>query len=208
MEELRPPSKEKLQGEAYRLFSACFCLPRREWFLQEGLFKNLATVLSEICNEAVPFVSEMERSLLETSEEELRVEYARLFVGPYELKAPPYGSVYLDGERRLMGDSTLEVLRQYEEAGLVLEEGLKEPPDHIAIELEFMYYLLYKEAEAREDSEREKANAFRETRERFFKKLLNPWVPIFCEKIKESTDHPFYVALSNCLTTFVSRVDI
>lgn len=147
----------------------------------------------------------MEETIRKYSNEDLAVEYARLFVGPYELKAPPYGSIYLDGERRVMGNSTMEVIRLYEEAGLVMDKDFKELPDHIAVELEFMYYLIYKEAEALEKLEKEKALALRETRNRFFNRFLSPWVPSFCQKIKESTNNPFYINLADCLLTFITN---
>jgi len=197
--------KERFRGDSYRFLSACFCLPKRDLFLRENLLKNLTNALGQICPEAAAFSSEMGKAFLEAEEEELTVEYARLFVGPYELKAPPYGSVYLDGGRRVMGDSTMEVVRIYEKAGLVMDKEFKELPDHIAVELEFMYYLIYKEAEALEKSEREKALALREIRNHFFDNYFSPWFPSFCEKIKETTDNHFYIALADCLSTFVSK---
>lgn len=196
---------KRLLADSYRFLSACFCLPPKELFSQEDIFKSLTHALGGVCPEAVAFSSEMEKAFSEAKEEELKVEYARLFVGPYELKAPPYGSIYLDGERRVMGNSTMEVIRLYEEAGLVMDKDFKELPDHIVVELEFMYYLIYKEVEALEKSEREKALAIRETRNHFFNRFLSPWIPPFCEKIKETTDNPFYIALADCLSTFVTN---
>jgi TorA maturation chaperone TorD len=147
----------------------------------------------------------MEETIRKYSNEDLAVEYARLFVGPYELKAPPYGSVYLDGERRVMGNSTMEVIKLHEEAGLVMDKDFKELPDHIAVELEFMYYLIYKEMEALEKLEKDKALAFGEIRNHFFNRFLSPWIPPFCEKIKETTDNNFYIALADCLSIFITH---
>ncbi|MFN2356106.1 MAG: molecular chaperone, partial [Desulfopila sp.] len=81
----------------------------------------------------------MEQAIHESRHQDLLVEYARLFVGPFELLAPPYGSVYLETGRRLMGDSTIAVQHMYTNAGLTLD--VQEAPDHIALELEFMHYL-------------------------------------------------------------------
>ena len=197
--------EERFRADSYRFLSACFCLPKRELFSQANLFKNLTDSLTRTCAEAAVFSSEMERAFLEADEEGLTVEYARLFVGPFELKAPPYGSVYLDGERKVMGNSTIEVIKLYEETGLAMDKEFKELPDHIAVELEFMYYLIYKELEALEKSEKEKALAFGEIRNHFFNRFLSPWIPPFCEKIKETTDNPFYLALADCLSTFISN---
>jgi TorA maturation chaperone TorD len=197
--------EERFRADSYRFLSACLCLPKRELFFQENLFKNLTHSLTRTCAEAAVFSSEMEKAFLEADEEELSVEYARLFVGPFELKAPPYGSVYLDGERRVMGNSTMEVIKLYEETGLVMDKDFKELPDHIAVELEFMYYLIYKEVEALEKSEKDKALAFEETRNHFFNRFLSPWIPPFCEKIKETTDNHFYIALADCLSIFIAN---
>ncbi|MGB9098314.1 molecular chaperone TorD family protein [Erwinia sp.] len=36
----------------------------------------------------------------------MRANWQTLFIGPKAFKAPPWGSVYLDGESVLFGDST------------------------------------------------------------------------------------------------------
>lgn len=197
--------EERIRADSYRFLSACFCLPKRELFSQENLFQNLTHALTRTCAGAAVFSSEMEKAFLEADEEELMVEYAKLFVGPFELKAPPYGSIYLDGERRVMGNSTMEVIKLYQEAGLVMDKDFKELPDHIAVELEFMYYLIYKEMEALEKLEKDKALALGEIRNHFFNRFFSPWIPPFCEKIKETTDNHFYIALADCLSAFVSK---
>ena len=197
--------KEKERGDCYKLLAACFYLPRKILYIEEGLFQSLAALFGEVCPEATSFLARMEEAFSTYSEEELSVEYARLFVGPYELKAPPYGSVYLDGERRVMGNSTMEVIRLYEEAGLAMDKDFKEVPDHIAVELEFMYYLIYKEMEALEKLEKDKALALEETRNHFFNRFLSLWVPSFCQKMKESTNNLFYIALADCLSTFITN---
>ncbi len=68
--------------------------------------------------------------------EPLKVEFSKLFVGPYKLFAAPYGSVYLDDERKVMGDSTLDVKNRYREAGLGHRPTiLKMPPITSALNL-------------------------------------------------------------------------
>jgi putative dimethyl sulfoxide reductase chaperone len=145
----------------------------------------------------------MEKSLQQYSNEDLTVEYARLFIGPFEVKAPPYGSIYLDGERRVMGDSTLEVTRLYEEAGLSGSKDFHDLPDHIAVELEFMYFLIFKEREAMEKSDFPAALELIAKQERFLDGFLVRWITPFCEKIIERSDNGFYTALADCTANFV-----
>jgi TorA maturation chaperone TorD len=195
---------ERTRGDCYKLLSACFYLPRKKLYLEEDLFQNLTMLLKTACPEAALFSIEMEKAIHNYSDESLAIEYAKLFVGPYELKAPPYGSIYLDQGRRVMGDSTLEVGKMFEGAGLSMDEHFKDLPDHISVELEFMYYLIHREVEALEKSEMERALSFKETQETFLNRFLRPWVPPFCKKIKENTENEFYNALADCLLCFLN----
>jgi TorA maturation chaperone TorD len=145
----------------------------------------------------------MKESFTSYTEEELTVEYARLFVGPFGLKAPPYGSVYLDNDRTVMGPSTMETISFYEEEGLVRDKEFHELPDHIAVELEFMYYLSYRRAEALQKGDSEVAEAYRLKQEQFRTRFLEKWVPSFCDHIKAETDNGFYSALAGCLNGLV-----
>jgi TorA maturation chaperone TorD len=193
---------EQMRGDCYRFLAACFYVPQTELFVQENLLQNLTASLKKACPEAAPFSRKMEDALLGYSNEDLSVEHAKLFVGPFELKAPPYGSVYLDREKRVMGDSTMEVIKAYQEQGLSIDDEFKEVPDHISAELEFMYYLVHKELEALEKGDKKRALKWIEPQEAFFSTFLKPWVPPFCEKIKEGTDNEFYKSLADCVSTF------
>jgi len=196
---------ERRRGDCYKLLSACFYLPQKILYLEEDLFQNLTMLLKTICPEAAIFSVEMEKAIHKYSDESLAIEYAKLFVGPFELKAPPYGSIYLDQGRRVMGDSTLEVRKMFEEAGLSMDERFKELPDHISVELEFMYYLTHREVEALENSEMDKALSLKERGEVFLNRFLRQWVPPFCAKIKESTENEFYKALADCVLSFLNH---
>jgi len=53
--------------------------------------------------ELIPIVTEMKTlSDSKSKLEDLMVDYAKLFIGPFDLLAPPYGSIYLDGQWLLM----------------------------------------------------------------------------------------------------------
>jgi TorA maturation chaperone TorD len=197
--------KEKSRGDCYRFLSACFYQPQKEAFIQEEFFKNLAALLRQVSPDAAARVSVMEKAFLKYSEEDLLVAYAKLFVGPNELLAPPYGSIYLDGEKKLMGDSTMEVIKMYKEQGLSMDSEFRNLPDHITVELEFMYYLIFKEAEALEKSEFDKTLNLIKVQELFLDKFLKRWVKPFCDKIKQGADNEFYSSLADCLFVFVEK---
>ena len=196
-------SREKARADCFRFLSACFCQPQKEVFIREGLFKNLSASLKQSCPAALSIAGDMEMAFIKYSEEDLLVEYARLFVGPNEIVAPPYGSVYLDRDRRVMGDSTMEVMKMYEEQGLAMDREFRNLPDHITAELEFMYYLIFKEIEALEKSDLAPTLNFIKIQEVFLDRFLKRWVRPFCGKVKEGTDSGFYKALADCAAAFI-----
>lgn len=200
-------SREKLRGDGFRLLAACFYQPQRDIF-QEGLLHDLAASLKELCLGAADYAEEMIKLLQSYSDEELLVDYSRLFVGPAELLAPPYGSVYLEKERRLMGDSTIAAIDFYKSRGLVIDADFKEVPDHIAVELEFMYYLVFKEIEAIEATNMEAAAAALQSQETFMNSFLRPWADKFANKMTEGAETGFYKALAGCLSAFVYKTDV
>ncbi len=197
-------AREKARGDVYKLLAACFYLPEKELFGQESVFENLASLMKLVCPKAEGHTQKMAGAFMIYSDEDLQVEYAKLFVGPNELIAPPFGSVYLDQGKRVMGDSTLAVSKIYDEAGLVLDEDVKQPPDHVAIELEFMNYLIAREIQALNDGDAAAAKGYLGTQAAFFEENLAAWAPEFARRIKDGTQNKYYRALAECLEAFVT----
>ena len=197
-------AREKARCDCFRILAACFYQPERDIFLEEETLESLFSQLGRVCPEAGPFAATMKESMLAWNNEDLLVEYSSLFVGPTELKAAPYGSVYLEKGRRVMGDSTMEVNDYYRKMGLTMNKDFKELPDHIAVELEFMYYLAFQEVEALQKGETDKARYFLDAQEEFSERFMRQWVPVFCDKITQGTDNPYYQSLAGCLSVFIN----
>ena len=128
--------------------------------------------------------------------QEMEVEYSRLFIGPYHVIAPPYSSVYLDEQPRVMGESTQVAINFYVKAGLNPNKENKEPPDHISTELEFMYYLLFQFLETGEEQ-------YNQLKDNFMDEHLIHWVPVFVKTVQENAKIPFYQKLSEVLGSFI-----
>ena len=81
-----------------------------------------------------PLPSETLRPVADTfaasADEPLTDAWQRLFVGPYALPAPPWGSVWLDRESVLFGDSTLALRQWMRENAIAFEMQQNEPEDH------------------------------------------------------------------------------
>jgi TorA maturation chaperone TorD len=190
-------------GDCYRLLAVFFYEPDITLWRKEKICTSFAELMKSISTEASQAAKQMEQALENMDEEQIMVDYAALFVGPFELLAPPYGSIYLETTKRLMGDSTMTVLKMYQEAGLSID--VKEAPDHIAIELEFMHYLYTKEAEAVHNGNNAKVQSQASMRKVFLSACLSAWIPEFCRNIRAGTDNSFYRALADCLEIFIEQ---
>jgi len=120
-------------------------------------------------------------SQIDQAQESLTDAYQRLFVGPYALPAPPWGSVYLDKESVVFGDSTL-VLRQWmRENGIEPHLTQAEPEDHIGLLLMMSAWLA------------ENSPALLNE---FLTIHLLPWSGRYLELLRQKADHPFYVGVA------------
>jgi TorA maturation chaperone TorD len=194
---------ESLRMVSFRMLSDCYFLP--EPGLSEKL-ENLELNMADLCEPAVEWVQRMHKQFEAGANlEPLKIDFSKLFVGPYKLLAAPYGSVYLDSERKIMGDSTLDVKNRYREAGLDTANNFKDAPDHISAELEFMYYLIFKEIEAFSNTDIESAISFIQKQRSFLEDHLMAWVPEFAKSIIEYAENPFYPNLAKATQKFLEK---
>ena len=191
------------RSDCYRLLASCFCPPDREQWLRDRTCLELAAALDELYpgTAAAGHVIALHEQLTKLSQLELQVDHAALFVGPFALKAPPYGSVYLDQNRMLMGETTVAANACYAAAGLTL--ALRDCPDHITVELEFLQYLAARGVRAAAQEERDEAERLADERRRFLTQHLGAWVPSFCAALRSGAETPFYRLLADCLQTFI-----
>lgn len=189
--------------DAYRLLSACYYAPTSA-LREEGCCAALAGLLAELSPQAAQQANEAAQLLNQTALEDLLVEYSRLFLGPFKLVAPPYGSVWLDNAKTVMGNSTAQVAAVYQAHGLHLADDFPELPDHIAVELEFLSYLAFQQRQAQATGNHNEATRLATDQLRFINEFLAPWLPPFCQAIIEDGEAPFYMALAGCTAAFVA----
>lgn len=192
---------EIARAKAYKAMAECYYSPERVT-LQDA--RQLSENLKALFPPATDAADRIEAVLLDCeSVADLALDHARLFVGPFALLAPPYGSVYLDGERRCMGDSTLDVGSRYREVGLGTAPDFNDAPDHIAAELEFMHFLVVKELEALVGGDLVRAQHFRQKQKSFLERHLAAWVPVFTRNVEEQAQTQFYQGLAAATRMFV-----
>lgn len=121
---------------------------------------------------------------------ELTAEHLRLFVGPGMPLVPLWGSVYLDEENLLLGESTLQLEAFLARAGLAPNLENREPLDHLGLLLWALGALLERQAAGRAAPE-DCAGPLRE----LLQAHLSPWTPRCLELLAEKAESPFYHGL-------------
>jgi TorA maturation chaperone TorD len=194
-------SDEITRAAAYKLLAECYYPPGEE---TGEHVRQLSRHLKTLCPPAAEAADRMGAAWqADEGFEELAIDHARLFVGPFALLAPPYGSIYLEGERRLMGDSTQAAGECYQEVGLEMAAGFNGTPDHIAVELEFMYFLVVKEFDALAGGNLDRVQNFRQKQRAFLERHLAAWVPDFSRSVEEQAQTRFYKDLGAATRVFI-----
>ncbi|MFA7405188.1 MAG: molecular chaperone TorD family protein [Pelobacteraceae bacterium] len=198
-----PVTTSAMHEDACRLLAACYYPPTAA-FLEENCCDSLATLLAETAPEAARHAADAANLIKNNSLEELAVEHARLFMGPFQLVAPPYGSIYLDDAKTVMGESTARVSAFYRANGLQLADDFHELPDHIAVELEFLSYLAHRQREAGEAGNHGEAERLNGVQQEFLTTYLQPWLEPFTTAVINDGESPFYQAVARCTAAFIS----
>jgi len=117
-------------------------------------------------------------------------EYIRLFdVGPGGAPCPLYGGVYVGDRMKVME----EAIRFYDLFHLRLTPRLRDMPDHVATELEFLHYLTFREAERRAAGD-DPTPLLRAERD-FLERHLRRWLPVMQDRLRRQDTLPFFPAL-------------
>jgi TorA maturation chaperone TorD len=196
-------SRAGARADLARLLAACYYEPGPE-FAEERVFDAMRDAAASVDPALADVAERVGRGFAATAGDELLVDYTRLFLGPVDTLAKPYGSVWLDVDAPLMGDSTMAVLQHYEDAGFEVDEGFRDLPDHIAVELEFLYVLLFREAEARLRHDAETLAGLTRMRLRFLAEHLGAWIAQFAAAVDTGAQTPYYRDLAELTARFVA----
>ena len=185
-----------------RLLAACYYQPGPE-FAEEKVFYSMVEAAVRIHPELVATAQRLGADHAAAGQDILLLDYTRLFLGPNQIIAKPYGSVWLEGGNTVMGESTMAALKLYEEGGFDISEEFREVPDHIAVELEFLYLLIYRENEAHRNSELEARQAKTALRKRFLDAHLGRWIGPFTSAVTAGAQTSYYRQLAALTSRFV-----
>jgi len=203
VEKIDPAIMARQRSDIYGLLAMVYRQEVNSEFLEQIKDPRFLGVLSDLGIQFDDdFLQKPEKELLE----DLAIEYTRLFLGPGK-HISPHESIHHEKDNskwgQLWGDSTVEVKKFIETTGLEYQSDYKGLPDHISVELEFMQQLTLREELAWGDSEADGAAYYRKIEEKFIIEHLMPWVPVFCEKIMQEAELPFYRGLAALTRNFI-----
>jgi TorA maturation chaperone TorD len=71
------------------------------------------------------------------------------------------------------------------------------------VELEFMQQVILREEQARQADDKDMALLCLENEKKFIKEHLVRWIPIFCEKVIQEAELPFYREMAGLTKKFI-----
>lgn len=196
------PEAGAARTDLCRLLAACYYEPGAE-FAEERVFEAMVELASRIDEELAGHARRMAGDFAHSEHEALLLDYTRLFLGPNGALAQPYESAWSKDPAVLMGQSTLSVVQLYRDGGFETDEGFHDLPDHVACELEFLYLLLFREHQAREQGDADAVAAAVGLRDKLLGEHLGAWIGPFTEAVAEGAQSAFYRELAAMTARFV-----
>jgi putative dimethyl sulfoxide reductase chaperone len=185
--------QEGLRADVYRILAECYRSP------DEGFLRALGDLAGGSPTAAL---NQIVQAAALADIDTLQIDHARLFIGPYKLLAPPYGSVYLE-DGVLMGNSTINIEDFYRQEGM--EASGEDVPDHITAELEFMCVLIGREIEAVEAGQIDTTRDYRRKQKMFLGVHIGAWIAEFADRIQQNAQTEFYKTLGRITVQFVQE---
>ncbi len=194
-------TQAQARGRVYKLLSWGFLYPREPFLGQlfsgeyPAALVNAAQVAWDGCE--VPEI-QVDQELVG----QLPTEYIYYFeVGKNQPPCAPYAGIYLDDQQRT--HILLHLSEVYKNFGLEMAAGPNELQDHLAVELEFMHFLCFKESQAMEENAPQ-LTGYRQAQKDFLQRHLLEWLPAFVTAVKQKCRNDFYLSLADlcqqCIT--------
>lgn len=196
------PDKATAREDLCRFLSACYYEPGPE-FAEENLFESMQTAASRIDPDLADAARKLGEEFTAQDLQTLLVDYSRLFLGPMQALAQPYASCWLNAAETPDAEKMSPVLEMYYAGGFDIDEQFMELPDHIAVELEFLYALTFRKNDAGRLGDTDDMQAFTELERRFVSGHLGAWIGPFAAAVRSGAQTGFYRRLAELTERFV-----
>ena len=130
---------------------------------------------------------------------ELEEEFTRLFVGP--LPIPLYESVYRSESGLVNQEETAAVRRKYQKAGILMSPDSSFPEDHIGAELEFLFFLCQRAAQAEKEADQE---SLARLQQEFLRDHLSEWTAPLCDRLFSAARSSYFQGVAKMTKGFIT----
>lgn len=186
-----------------RLLAACYYEPGPE-FNEERLFDAMIDAAQRVETPLAEKASLLKTAFEADSQQDLLVDYAHLFLGPVGLLALPYESAWLEKQGVPSADATQALLDLFADGGFEVDPEFHDLPDHIAVELEFLYTTFFRTAAALRDGDQPAINELTDLRQRLVDLHLGRWFPDFHVAVNAGAQCRFYRELADLTAQFIA----
>lgn len=197
----KPGAREDL----CRFLSACYYEPTAD-FSEERLFDSMLAAGTAIHPDLAEAARKLGAAFAGQDLQTLLVDYTRLFIGPSQPRAMPYASFWLTDDQSMRHEATMAVVDFYEQGGFDVSEDFRELPDHVAVELEFLYLLTYTQHQAQLaqlDGNADELSVANALRRRFLEEHFAAWLGPFVAAVESGAETAFYRELAAFTERFV-----
>jgi TorA maturation chaperone TorD len=170
-------------------------------------YKSLATAFLYPTSDVADHLSQL-NGVSPIDREGLEREYNRLFAHLGSAKCPPYETEYGHENVFQKTEAMADIAGFYKAYGLEPSEDNTERVDFLGSELEFMAFLSFQEAYARQQNDGQHLEICLDSQRMFMQDHLGRWVGVFSSILKKSTELRPYLEVNAKLESFIaSEVD-
>lgn len=200
-----------LRSQLYRAFGWSFLFPEAAcWPRVVDLFADIVSHADNLptCSQTLSSLASL-LSFSAAPAEQLQSDFDAIFGHTISAECPPYETQYGAGiifaQAQHMGDITAF----YRAFGVQVSDNAHERADHIAVELEFLSTLAFREAACIIEGDREHADSVRDAERKFLSEHLGAWSLCFADRLTRKaqcvapSDANFYTALAASLRAFM-----
>jgi TorA maturation chaperone TorD len=174
-----------------RFLAACYYEPTTD-FAEEHLFDSMLAAASAIHPDLAECARKLGKEFVAQDMETLLIDHTALFIGPSQPKAMPYGSFWQTDDQSMRHDAMMAVVDIYEQGGFEVSEDVRDFPDHIAVELEFLYALIFAQNQAQLSGNVDDLSAANALHRRFLDEHLCAWFDAFSTAVHSGAETAFY----------------
>lgn len=191
------------RSAVYELLSRAFLYPEQgTTALLAEAARGVARVAAELeWREVKHALDRLGRQCRSLSGEKLVDDYTAIFGHAVSGDCPQYEGEYGQAHVFQKSQTLADLNTFYQSFGVAPNPELKERPDHISIEMEFMHLLTLKEAYAQLHGHgEEKMRLCREAQEAFLRRHLEPWILAFARQVRtKAVSNSAYDSLARLL---------